>query len=62
MVVAQPRWLEEEFTAELHHAWIIGAGDLSKLRVGETGIDVLEFSVVEGIEGLEANFNAGPLV
>ena len=62
IVPTRRKCLEEEFPAELHHAWIVGAGDLSELRVGETGIDVLKFGVVEGIEGLEADFNVRPFV
>ena len=48
--------LEEELAAELQYARIVRAGDLSELRVGETRIDVLKFGVVEGIEGLETDF------
>jgi hypothetical protein len=50
--------LENKLSAELQGARAVVAGHGSKVPVMGTRIDALKLSVVEGVEGLESQFNS----
>jgi len=53
--------LENQLATELEHARIVGTGDLAKVAVSEIGVDAIELSVVESVEGLSAELEASAL-
>src|SRR5579859_7789348 len=50
--------LEVNLAAELHDSRVVSRGELAELGIAETGVNVLELSMVPGVEGFEANFQA----
>ena len=63
---AAPRFhdhsLENELAAKLQSACTVVARHSSKVSVMGTCVNALELSVVEGIEGLESQFDSRPFV
>jgi len=51
-----------ELPAKLYGARIVGGSHLPEVRVSKVRIDIVELRVVEDVEGLESQFQAGTFV